>query len=59
MDANIMDTKLKFKVDEISSSTTSAAKIINELNISVSFFEEGRRHRYKQNWLPCKEVKVQ
>ena len=29
MDANIMDTNLKYKVDDIYSSSTSDAKIIN------------------------------
>ena len=35
MEAKVMATKLKEKVDEISSSTTSAAKSINELKTSV------------------------
>ena len=36
MEANIMSTKLKYKVYEISSSTTSASKSINELKTSVA-----------------------
>ena len=36
MDAKVMDTKLKEKVYEISSPTTSAANSINELKTSVA-----------------------
>ena len=36
MDANIMATKLKYKVDELSSLSASSSKRINELKISVA-----------------------
>ena len=36
MDAKIMTAKLKEKVDELSSSSASASKSINELKISVA-----------------------
>ena len=37
MDTKIMDTKLKYKVDEISSSSTSSSNRTNELNISIVY----------------------
>ena len=36
MDTNIMDTKLKDKVDELSSSSAYSSNRINELNTSVA-----------------------
>ena len=37
MDNKIMDTKLNYKVDEISSSSTSSSNRTNELNISIVY----------------------
>ena len=36
MEAKIMDTKLKYKVDELSSSSASSSDSINELKIFVA-----------------------
>ena len=41
MNTKVMDTKLKDKVDEISSSTTSVSKGINELQNYVASKKKG------------------
>ena len=60
-----MDTKLKYKVDELSSLSASSSNSINELNISVAYSKKSadtaisKLGSFSKKWRSSEDARVQ